>query len=275
MRVTTCRREGTVRRIIERVRAIARRYAELNGRVSAAAITLYGFLALFALCALAVAVVGLVASGNDHVAEDIVSWLGLHGDAASTVVDAVHTAQHSAKVASVVGIVGLVWVGSSFAVSVASAYDVAWGVPSRSARARLVGLEWLAGSAVLLALGGVVTAGFAELPILVAPLVLVASLTISTAVWLWTSWILPNRPPPPWRHLVPGSIIGALGLEALKIAGAYVVPLLVSRSSAVYGTIGTVFALLAWLWLLGRLVVIVTIVETLDRGPGALTVADG
>lgn len=254
-----------MRRIIERVRAIARRYAELNGRVSAAAITLYGFLALFALCVLAVAIVGIVASGNDHVAHDIVSWFGLHGDAATTVVDAVDTAQHSAKVASIVGIVGLVWVGSSFAVSVASAYDLAWGVPSRVTRARLVGLGWLAGGAVLLVVGSFVTAGFAALPALVAPLVLAVSLTVNTALWLWTSWILPNRPTPPWRALLPGSVTGAVGLEILKVTGAYVVPLLVSRSSAVYGTIGTVFALLAWLWVLGRLVVVITIIETLGR----------
>ena len=254
-----------MRGTIERVRAIARRYSELNGRVSAAAITLYGLFALFALCVLAVAVVGLVASDNDHVAQDIVSWLGLHGDAASTVIDAVNTAQHSAKVASVVGIVGLVWVGSSFAVSVASAYDVAWGVPSRVTRARLVGLGWLAGSGVLLALGSLVTAGFAALPILVAPLVLALSLAVNTLLWLWTSWILPNRPAPPWRELLPGSITGAIGLEVLKVAGAYVVPLMVSKSSALYGTIGVVFALIAWLWVLGRLVVVVTIIETLDR----------
>ncbi len=254
-----------MRRIIERVRAIARRYSELNGRVSAAAITLYGLFALFALCVLAVAIVGIVATGNDHVAEDIVSWLGLHGDAAKTVIDAVNTAQHSAKVASVVGVVGLVWVGSSFAVSVASAYDVAWGVPSRVARARIVGLGWLAGSGVLLAIGSLVTAGFAALPALVAPLVLALSLTVNTVLWLWTSWILPNRPRPPWRSLLPGSITGAIGLEVLKVAGAYVVPLLVAKSSALYGTIGVVFALIAWLWVLGRLVVLVTIVETLDR----------
>jgi uncharacterized BrkB/YihY/UPF0761 family membrane protein len=71
--------------------------------------------------------------------------------------------------------------------------------------------------------------------------------------------------------LLPGAIVGAVGLEVLKIAGGYVVPLLVQKSSAVYGTIGTVFALLAWLWVLGRLTVVVTIVETLDR----VTVADG
>jgi len=33
---------------------------------------------------------------------------------------------------------------ASLAVAVASAYDVAWGVPSRTTRARLVGLGWLA-----------------------------------------------------------------------------------------------------------------------------------
>jgi membrane protein len=251
--------------ITERVRAIARRYSELNGRVSAAAITLYGLFALFALCVLAVALVGIFATGNDHVAEDIVSWLGLHGDAATTVTDAVNTAQHSAKVASVVGVVGLVWVGSSFAVSVASAYDVAWGVPSRVVRARVRGLGWLAGSALLLALGSLVTAGFAALPTVVAPLVLAVSLSVNTVLWLWTSWILPNRPFPAWRQLLPGSIVGAIGLEALKVAGAYVVPLMVAKSSALYGTIGVVFALIAWLWVLGRLVVVVTIVETLDR----------
>ena len=264
-----------MRRNFERLRAIAQRYGELNGRLSAAAITLYGFLALFALCVLAVALVGILATGNDHVADDIVSWLGLHGDAATTVTDAVNTAQQSAKVASIVGIIGLVWVGSSLAVAIASAYDLAWGVPSRTARARLVGLGWLAGSGVLLAAGSLVTAGLSELPALVAPLVLALSLAVNTVLWLWTSWILPNRPAPPWRSLLPGSITGAIGLEALKIAGAYVVPLLVSKSSAVYGTIGVVFALLAWLWVLGRLVVVVTIVETLDRVPAPVTAADG
>ena len=148
-------------------------------------------------------------------------------------------------------------------------------MPSRTTRARLVGLGWLAGSGVLLAAGSLVTAGLSELPALVAPLVLALSLAVNTVLWLWTSWILPNRPAPPWRSLLPGSITGAIGLEALKIAGAYVVPLLVSKSSAVYGTIGVVFALLAWLWVLGRLVVVVTIVETLDRVPAPVTAADG
>jgi len=91
-------------------------------------------------------------------------------------------------------------------------------------------------------------------------LIVLASLGVNTVLWLWTSWVLPNRRVP-WRALVPAAVFGAVGLELLKLAGGYVVPLLVSRSSALYGTIGVVFALLAWLLVLGRLVVFVTVLE--------------
>jgi membrane protein len=263
------RRRDAVRPFVLRVRAVYQRYNALNGRATAAAITLYGFLALFALAVLAVAVVGFLSSGNDNVAEDIVNWLGVTGTAAKVVTDAVEAASQSARVASIVGIVGLVWVGSSFAVAIAHAYNEAWRVPTRVNFERLKGLGWLAGAAVMLALGSFVTAGFTALPSVLAPLVLLVSLGVNTVLWLWTSWLLPNRRVP-WRALLPGAIFGAVGLELLKVAGGYIVPFLVARSSALYGTIGVVFALLAWLLVLGRLVVFVTVIEVdgWERGHG-------
>ena len=51
-----------------------------------------------------------------------------------------------------------------FAVAIASAYNLAWGVPARVSRERLVGLSWLAGGAILLVVGSFVTAGFGALP---------------------------------------------------------------------------------------------------------------
>ena len=249
-----------VHSIVSRTRTVYQRYNALNGRATAAAITLYGFLALFALAVLAVAIVGFVSSGNDNVAEDIVNWLGVTGTAAKVVTDAVNAASGSARVASVVGIVGLIWVGSSFAVAIAHAYNEAWQVPARVNSERLKGLGWLAAAALLLAAGSFVTAGLTALPALVAPLVLAVSLSVNTTLWMWTSWVLPNRRVP-WRALLPAAIIGAVGLELLKVAGGYVVPLLVARSSALYGTIGVVVALLAWLLVLGRLVVFVTVIE--------------
>ncbi len=65
----------------------------------------------------------------------------------------------------------------------------------------------------------------------------------------------------PWRALLPAATSEVIAFELLKLAGAYVVPRMVARSSALYGTIGVVLALLAWLLVLGRLVVFVNVIE--------------
>ena len=49
--------------------------------------------------------------------------------------------------------------------------------------------------------------------------------------------------------------MGAIGLELLKAVGAYYVPNAVASSSQLYGSLGIVFAVLAWLLLFGRLIV--------------------
>ncbi|HEX3454767.1 MAG TPA: YhjD/YihY/BrkB family envelope integrity protein [Gaiellaceae bacterium] len=249
-----------LRRSWDRVRAFGERYGRLNGRNTAAAITLYGFLALFALTVLATGVIGFISEKGDDVAASIVNWLGVEGTAAKTVTDAVKTAQQSATVATVVGLAGLIWIGSSFALAVASAYDTAWQVPTRSTRSRLVGLGWLVGAFVLLGTGAFLTSLFSSLPVLLVVVTLVISLSVDTGLWIWTSWVLPNRRLPVRAMLVPAAA-GAVGLELLKVLGGYVVPRLVASSSALYGAIGVVFALIAWLWVFGRLVVGITVLE--------------
>jgi uncharacterized BrkB/YihY/UPF0761 family membrane protein len=49
-------------------RDVQRRYTEERGSALAASITLYGFLALFAMTALAIAVLGFLSAGGAHVA---------------------------------------------------------------------------------------------------------------------------------------------------------------------------------------------------------------
>ena len=65
----------------------------------------------------------------------------------------------------------------------------------------------------------------------------------------------------PLRAIIPAAVLGGVALEGLKVLGAYVVPHLVARSSEVYGTIGVVFALLAWLLIFGRVIVFTAIIE--------------
>jgi uncharacterized BrkB/YihY/UPF0761 family membrane protein len=266
---------GRLARLGERIRPLGfllrvqQRYNEANGRASANSITLDGFLALFALLVLAAAVLGFV-SANDHdIAHRIVNSLGVKGNAEKIIVDAVNTARHSRRVATVAGIVALLVTGTGFALAVANTYDAAWRVLGRGLLDRLIGLGWLAGALLIFVASGFATSLWTSLPTVFAPLVVVISLFANTVGFLWTSWVLPNRRVP-LRALVPAALFGGVSLEVLKVVGGILVPRLVANSSELYGTIGAVFALLVWFLVLGRLVVYVSVLEVMhwEHGHG-------
>ena len=77
---------------------------------------------------------------------------------------------------------------------------------------------------------------------------------MDVAIFLWMFRTLTNVTVP-WRDHLPGAVAGAVGLEVLKLVGTVYVPRVVSSASALYGSLGVVFAILAWLALLSRLVV--------------------
>lgn len=239
---------------------IQRRYVDARGSALAASITLYGFLALFAITVLAIAVVGFVSAGDTHVARDLPNQLGLHGEAGRLVQRTVDEARRSRAVATIVGVVGLAWTGTGLAIVVGDAYNAAWRVNRRGLMDRVHGLAWLAGAVIPIAAGAGATALWSLLPGVFGPLVILISLATDAALFTWTSWILPNRRVPV-RALIPAALIGAVALEALKVVGAYAVPHLVARSSEIYGTLGVVFALLAWLLVFGRVIVYIALIE--------------
>jgi membrane protein len=245
------------------------RFSALHGSQLAAAVTLTAFLALFPMVLIALAVLGFVSAGSADVPSRIVENLGLTGDAAQTVTDAVHKAEESRRVASVVGFAGLLWTGLGFAGALAYTYNSAWHVPGRGLRDRLIALVWLAGTGVIVAAAFAATLSVRWVGVLVAPLLIVGGVVLNAALWMWTSAMLPNRRIG-LRALVPAAVIGAVALEVLKIVGTLVVPHLVRSSSALYGTIGVVFAILLWLLVLGRLVVYVAVIEVMgwERGHG-------
>jgi uncharacterized BrkB/YihY/UPF0761 family membrane protein len=90
--------------------------------------------------------------------------------------------------------------------------------------------------------------------------VFVLAFLVNLALWLWAMKVLQNRSVG-WKDLLPGAVVGAVGLELLKVLGAVYVPQAVASSSALYGSLGTVFAIIAWLLFFGRLVVYATVVN--------------
>jgi membrane protein len=237
------------------VAAVQRRYGDVGGNHLAAAFTLQAFLALFPLMLVAIAVLGFIAVGSQtDVAGRLVDQLGLQGESARMVTDAVDSAKSSRRAASIVGLLGLLWSGLGLVGALQYAYNSVWQVNSRGMKDKVFGLFWLGGAAVLFVGGAAATTALRWLPGFLAPVGIVITFVVSLGLWLWTLRVLPNTKLP-WRSLLPGALLGAVGLEILKVVGAYYVPKAVASSSQLYGSLGIVFALLAWLLLFGRLVV--------------------
>lgn len=241
---------------------VQKRYSELNGNYLASSVTLSSFLSIFPLLLFAIAVLGFFSAGSPDLAGDIVEELGLTGDAATGVTNAVATAESSRRAASVIGIVGLLWSGLGLVAAFQYAINAAWQVKGRGWRDKLSGLLWLAGATLLFLTSFATSAVIRLLPAFLAPLGIIAGLSVNLGLWLWTFKVLGTREVG-WKALLPGAVVGALGLEILKAVGAFYVPRAVASASALYGTIGVVFATLAWLLFFGRLVVYAAVVNVI------------
>jgi membrane protein len=242
------------------VLAVQKRYSELNGNYLASSVTLSAFLSLFPLLLFAIAVLGFFSANSPDLAGDVVERLGLTGDAAEGITTAIETAERSRRAASVIGIAGLLWSGLGLIAAFQYAINAAWQVTGRGWRDKLKGLMWLAGATLLFLTSFATSTVIRWLPGFLAPLTTLAGLSVNFGLWLWTFKILATREVG-WKALVPGAVVGALGFEVLKAVGAFYVPGAVSSASALYGTLGVVFATLAWLLFFGRLVVYAAVVN--------------
>jgi uncharacterized BrkB/YihY/UPF0761 family membrane protein len=64
--------------------------------------------------------------------------------------------------------------------------------------------------------------------------------------------------------MLPAAMVGAVAFEVLKFVGGVWVPRLISNSSELWGTIGAVCALIAWILVFGRVIAYVAIIEVLE-----------
>ncbi|HTJ76549.1 MAG TPA: YihY/virulence factor BrkB family protein [Acidimicrobiales bacterium] len=252
---------------------VQKRYGELNGNYLASSVTLSAFLSIFPLLLFAIAVLGFISAGKPDLAASVTKNLGLTGTAADEITNAIHTAQSSRQVASIVGVVGLLWSGLGLVAAVQYAINAAWQVTGRGWRDKLKGLLWLAGATLLILNSFALAAVINFLPGWAAPLGIVAGLSVNLGLWVWTFKVLGTRDVG-WKALLPGAVVAAIGLEVLKALGAFYVPRAVASASALYGTLGVVFAILAWLLFFGRLVVYSAVVNVVrwEEDNGTVTV---
>lgn len=230
------------------------RVGALGAGPLSSSIALAGFLSLFPLLLVGIAVLGFVSAGNSDFAAEVIKNLGLEGRAAEEMLRTLDTAEGSRRAASVVGLLGLLWAGLGVVGALELALNTTWQTTGRGLTSKLVGAAWLTGAGLLflasMALGPVLN----WLPGPAAVPTLLLGLGLDVVLFLWMFSTLTNVRVP-WRVHLPGAIAGGVGLEILKLIGAVYVPRAVASSSALYGSIGVVFAILAWLALSARLVI--------------------
>jgi membrane protein len=232
---------------------VQERFGEVHGGYLASAVTLAAFVSLFPILLLATAVVGWLSLRSFDLAGQVISSLGLADEAAKAVRSAVSTATESRRVAGPLGAAGLLWSGLGLVAAVQYAFDSVWQVKGRGWRDKVRGVLWLAGAGVLfLASFGV--AALLRLAPGAGVLAFAVAVVVDLVLWVWTLTVLTDVDLP-WRAHLPGAVLGTVGFEVLKVVGTVYVPRAVASSSALYGSIGTVFAILAWLFFFGRLAV--------------------
>ncbi len=233
---------------------VQKRFSAVQGGPLASYITLAAFLSFFPLLLLAIAVLGVVARKQD-VAQTVIDQLALKDQAADLVRSTLETASSSRRSASILGLAGLLWSGLGLVSTLETAFAAVWQSEGRGLKDKLFALLWLVGSSVLLVGSMAATTAAGLLPDFLTWLSLLPTLLVDIALWLWTLTALTGRKGLPWKAHLPGAILGAVGLELLKVVGGVYIPRLIGSSSALYGSLGVVFALIAWLALFGRLCV--------------------
>lgn len=246
---------------VRRVVAVGARYEADGGPYLASAIAYHAFLSFFPLILLALSAIGFFL--NSPVARTL--WIGRLTDAlpglGEEIGGLVATIVNGRAGTGLLGLAGLVWTG----IGVVEASRFAMGRIFRAGarpsflrrKAAALGVMLLLGP---LGLGGVVLTGLVagvDTPgpggAILRVLGWIGVAAIAVGLFALSYRVLIRTPGPPWRDLLPGSLLGAVGWVLIQMLGALYVSRVVARASAVYGSLAAIIGLLILLHLGARL----------------------
>jgi uncharacterized BrkB/YihY/UPF0761 family membrane protein len=227
----------------------------LVGGALAGAVAFRLFVYLLPLFLAAISLLGLIAGLGGDAAPGLGHQLGL----SAYLVDSVETATEQSKRGLWALIPLALWATYSAGLGAAkvlrAAHALAWGQPVERLRRAWTGA---AASLVFVLLLLAVAAGTQALRQRSEGIGLgfaVVQVAMLIGLWWVASRLLPHDPEAGWAALLPGAVLVGIGLWLLHVASVYLLARRVASASALYGSLGVAAAILAWLYLLGRLLV--------------------
>jgi membrane protein len=239
-------------RVTGMVLATHQRVSEIGGSQLASAVTLTLFLSLFPVVLVGTAVLGFLSTSDQDLAGRLTRELGLTGSAADYLRDGLEAAERNRTSSSIVGFLGFIWTAIGVVGAIQHVCDRAWQVAGRGVKEKLVAAGWLFISLIVLGLAITAAGLVPALPGWLAPVGILVGVAFGTTFFLWTFRVLTAKTLPLREHL-PGALVGGVGLHVLTQLGGFLIGRQVESSSALYGSIGVVFGVLAYLLLFGRL----------------------
>ena len=151
-------------------------------------------------------------------------------------------------------VLALLWAAIWAARAIRAVHYIAWTGGVERMGQPIQGALVLVGAivAVVAVIGG---ANAAREQLGVVGLMIALSVTLAFfGIWLWMEWMLPHGDAP-LKALIPGAILVAVGIQAVHLTTALFIGAKVARASATYGSLGVAFTVLAWLYILSRIIV--------------------
>jgi len=236
--------------------AVVKKYGDDAGGREAALITYYGFLSIFPLLLLGVAVLSRVLASNPDLRERLIT--AVVPEALRSTVEHSLAALPTSTVPFVFGLLGLLYSGTGVVFSVYQTLNHVAAVPhrlrapflSRYIRVFVMLATLLIGGLAVGALTVVATALPGQPGIQRAAAVLGSALVIF-AVLLLAARLLLVRPAPV-RVLWPAAVLGTVVVTLVLTVGAPLLARLVAKAGPVYGSFATVAGMFALLYLVGQ-----------------------
>jgi YihY family inner membrane protein len=236
---------------------VIKKYGDDNGGILAASLAHSAFVAVFPMLLILVTILGIVASGNPAVYEDVrkaveqqfpvigSQLIGKHG---------VHALRRSSVIGLTAGLLVLFWGASGLAQSGLFAMAQVWNLPGPARPGYLTRLGRSLLFLGVLGTGVVVTTGLSALGTFGQHLVVfvvlaeVLAAAANTVLYLIGFRVLTPKGVPS-RALLPGAVVGGVAWTVLEALGVMVVHHLL-HSSSIYGIFfATVLGLVAWLYI--------------------------
>ena len=239
--------------------AVVKKYGEDEGGRQAALITYYGFLSIFPLLLLGVAILSRVLADHPDLRQRLITEI-VPQALRSTVEHSLATLPTS-TVPFIAGLIGLLFSGTGVVFSAyqtlnhvaAVRYRCRAGFVSRYVRVFAVLAMLLLGAVATGALTVVATALPREHGVQRVAAVLGSALIVFAVLLLGAKVLLAR--PAPVRALWPGAILGTAAVTVVLNAGAPLLARLVAKAGPVYGSFATVAGMFALLYLVGQALV--------------------